>query len=153
MQQRYSLYDKFHETNTKQQKEILRRTEFLKELDGVDTETAEQLNSFLSKKIYFLDIFSPIHHVQMIRSMLTMRNQIKNACTLPKLKGLRGYGDLAEDEYGRVMIAKNMDLNENTDVPINKLVKPLLNSDVTITETIFCFFDRCKKILCFQTES
>ena len=54
---------------------------------------------------------------------------------MSKLKGLRGYGDLAEDESGRVMIAENMDLNENTDVPINKLVKPLLDSDVTITDT------------------
>ena len=51
VQQRLSLYDKFHQTNTKQKKEILRRTEFVKELDGVVTETAEQLNNFLSKSI------------------------------------------------------------------------------------------------------
>ena len=54
------LFDKIHECNTKQEKEILRRTS----LDGVVTETEEQLNSFLSKSIYVLDMLNTIHHYQ-----------------------------------------------------------------------------------------
>ena len=70
VQQRFSLFDKFHQYNTKQEKEMLRRTSLVKELDGIVTETEEQLNSFLSKSIYFLDMLSPIHHCQMIKTIL-----------------------------------------------------------------------------------
>ena len=45
--QRLSLYDNFHQSNTKQKKEFLRRTGQVKELAGVNSETAEQTNSFL----------------------------------------------------------------------------------------------------------
>ena len=98
------MYDKCHQGNTKQLKEILRRTEFVKELDGLVTETAEQLNSFLSKSLYFLDVLSPIHQIQMIRSMFAEKNRLKNEEIIKKVQGLSGYGKFTHDAYGRVAV-------------------------------------------------
>ena len=75
---RLSLYDEFHERNTKIAKEYLRRTGHILELDGVITETAEQLNFYLSNSIYFLDVCSPAVHLLLIRNMLAMRNNELN---------------------------------------------------------------------------
>ena len=74
----------------------------------------------------------------MIRSMLAITNHAKNTSILSKLKGLLGYGDLSEDEYGRAMVVKNVGWCENKDVPINEPVKYSLNSEITITETKCC---------------
>ena len=100
VQQRFSLFDKFHQYNTEQEKEMLRRTSMVKELDGVVTETEEQLNSFLSKSIYFLDMLSPIHHYQMIKNILAVRNKVKNRNILQSLEKI-GFGNFVDDEYGR----------------------------------------------------
>ena len=100
VQQRFSLFDKFHQYNTKQEKEMLRRTSLVKKLDGIVTETEEQLNSFLSKSIYFLDMLSPIHHCQMIKTILAVRNKVKNRKILQSLEKI-GFGNFVDDEYGR----------------------------------------------------
>ena len=103
VQQRFSLFDKFHEKNSKQPKEKLRRTSLVTELDGVCTESEEQLNSFVKKNIYFLDGLSPIHHVQMIKTILALRNKMKNQKVITKLQNL-GYTNFEDDEYGRIRI-------------------------------------------------
>ena len=74
----YALYDKFHQDNTKQPKEVLRRTDLVEELSGVNTETAEQVNAFLSKALNFLVCCTPLHHIQMIKFILAERNFRKN---------------------------------------------------------------------------
>ena len=79
---------------------MLRRTSLVKELDGIVTETEEQLNSFLSKSIYFLDMLSPIHHCQMIKTILAVRNKVKNRNILQSLEKI-GFGNFVDDEYGR----------------------------------------------------
>ena len=97
---RLSLYDKFHEGNTSQKKEYLRRTGYIQELDGVVTETAEQLNSFLSKSLYFLDCLSPATHLLMIKSLFALRNSSINA----KLIGSKS---MNFDVLGRMILVED----------------------------------------------
>ena len=78
VQQRYSLYDRFHEKNTSQRKEVLRSTKWVTELDAINTATAEQLNRSMSKDIYFLSTMTPLHHLQMMRSLQGNHNVLKN---------------------------------------------------------------------------
>jgi len=77
--QRLSLCDRFHEGNTKQKKEFLRKTGQIKELLEINTETAEQVNSFLSKSLSFIDCMSPVHHLLVVKSMLSLRNMEINS--------------------------------------------------------------------------
>ena len=103
--QRLSLYDKFHQNNTTQRKEFLRKTAYVRELDGVVTETAEQLNSFLSKSLYFLDGLSPIHHLLVIKALFSLRNAEINS----KIVGSKPH---TSDVLGRVMYIDQMSNNQ-----------------------------------------
>ena len=112
--QRLSMYDKFHERNTKQRKEILRRTKFVKQLDGVVTETAEQLNSFLSKSLYFLDCLSPVHHLIMIKFMLSIRNMNLNKKLVKNIGGANHDCDI----NGRILLSTKKQEGTGDDCPI-----------------------------------
>ena len=101
---RWSLYDKFHQGNSKDPTNVMRRTELIKELNGVVTETAEQLNNFISRKTYFLDSMSPIHHQLMLKLVLAERNNRRNEIVQKDIESLLQFGSLAQDEYGRLCI-------------------------------------------------
>lgn len=94
---RLSLCDRFHEGNTKQKREILRKTGQIKELLNINTETAEQVNSFLSKSLSFVDCMSPLHHLLVVNSMLYLRNMKLNLKILADREP-------NFDVYGRLMI-------------------------------------------------
>jgi len=113
--QRLSMYDKFHERNTKQRKEILRRTKFVKQLDGVVTETAEQLNSFLSKSLYFLDCLSPVHHLIMIKFMLSIRNMNLNKKLVKNIGGANHDCDI----NGKILLSTKKQEGTGDDCPIS----------------------------------
>ena len=71
----YSLYDRFHEKNTKKQKEILRRVKFVPELYGlINTASAEQIHRCIQRDLYYLDVMHPLHHIFLARNMIWHRN-------------------------------------------------------------------------------
>ena len=95
--QRLSLYDGFHQGNTKQPKEYVRRIGQIEELAGlINTETAEQVNSFLKDSLYFVDCMAPVHHVLMVKSMIGLRNMTINKKNL-------GNRVAKYDIYGRLV--------------------------------------------------
>ena len=103
--QRYSLYDRFHEKNTSQRKEILRSTKWVAELEAINTATAEQLNRSMSKDIYFLSTMTPLHHLQMMRSLQGNHNILKNEQFRGKLlKEFPGI-EYGFDMHGRLTLA------------------------------------------------
>jgi len=60
----YCLYDTFHERNTKNPKDILRRLGLVPELAGrINSQVAEQLFSIMKKNNYFMNMLSPSEHV------------------------------------------------------------------------------------------
>ena len=100
--QRYSLCDRFHERNTTQRKEFLRRTGLIKELVGVNTETAEQVNSYLEKSLTYLDCTSAVHHIVEVKAMLALRNIEIN-------KKILGSRELLFDACGRLVSRSTFD--------------------------------------------
>ena len=84
--QRLSLYDNFHKHNTSQRKEFLRRTSLVKELDGVVTETAEQLNSVLKPSLYSLTKLDPLHHIMVLKTIFALRNKEINVSIVNECK-------------------------------------------------------------------
>ena len=86
-----SLYDKFHEGNTKKKREeILRRVGHIPELNGIiNTQKVEQINSWMAKNIYFFDMMRPLHHLVISRSMILYKNAEINLARLKHAKFLK----------------------------------------------------------------
>lgn len=75
----YCLYDRFHEGNTKDPKDVLRRIKMVPELVGrINSQVAEQLFSTMKKNNYYLNMLSPSAHVFMMRNVIHIYNQRKN---------------------------------------------------------------------------
>ncbi|XP_066523457.1 uncharacterized protein [Hoplias malabaricus] len=75
----YVLYDKLHESNTKDQRDILRRINLVPELQGsLNSQIAEQLFGSMRKNNYFLNNMSPSTHVFLMRNIIHHRNTSVN---------------------------------------------------------------------------
>jgi len=85
----YCLYDTFHEGNTKDPKDILRRIKMVPELAGrINSQVAEQLFSTMKKNNYYMNMLSPSAHVFMMRNVIHNYNQRKNEKIKEELKKL-----------------------------------------------------------------
>ena len=74
----YALYDRFHESNTKDPRDSLRKGELVPELRGwVNSQCAEQLFSGMRKNNHFLNMMYPSTHVFLMRNILHIYNNNK----------------------------------------------------------------------------
>lgn len=71
----YALYDIFHERNTKDPRDTLRRIELVPELAGwVNSQCVEQLFANIKMNNYFMNCLTPSSHIFMMRSILHQHN-------------------------------------------------------------------------------
>ncbi|XP_024130826.1 uncharacterized protein LOC112148182 isoform X2 [Oryzias melastigma] len=77
--QRYVLYDKFHEADPDDPEEVLRSVNLVPEIPGsVNGPAAEQLFSDMRKNDDFLNIMAPSTHVFLMRNIIQHRNTESN---------------------------------------------------------------------------
>jgi len=135
----FSLYDPFHEGNTSQKREYLRRTRFIKELDGsINRETAEQMNRRVSKNLYFLNEMSPKHHLQFMRSILACHNIMKNNEFDQNLK--KRFGDMFSftfDPLGRRLVIPTNSPQQLSSFKKNAQVQRNIKVDDIIPSSFF----------------
>ncbi|CAI5670940.1 unnamed protein product [Oreochromis niloticus] len=75
----YVLYDRFHEGNTKDPKDILRRIQLVPELKGwLNSQVVEQFFANMRKNNYFLSNMSPSTHVFLMRNITHHYNTVTN---------------------------------------------------------------------------
>ena len=74
----YALFDSFHQDNSKDPKDLLRRVSFVPQLEGVNTEVAEQLNSKRNKDNYFTSMMSPHNNLFVHRLSVNFLNNSLN---------------------------------------------------------------------------
>ncbi|XP_038164881.1 uncharacterized protein LOC119799159 [Cyprinodon tularosa] len=87
----YALYDRFHEDNTKDKRDVLRKVELCPEICGwVNSQTAEQLFSGMRRNNHFLNMMTPSSHVFLMRNILHHYNCLKNAAVMDNLKKTLG---------------------------------------------------------------
>ena len=104
----FSLYDKLHQFNTKKQEEILRRVEFVPQLQGmINTQRSEQLHSVLSKMTYFLDFMKPQNHILMTKCLLLYRNYKINKNFIDSAKIKNKNCSVTLDQMGRAFFSGN----------------------------------------------
>lgn len=81
----YVLYDRFHEKNASDPKDILRRIQLVPELRGwLNSQVVEQFFAKMRKNNYFLNNMSPSTHVFMMRSIVHHHNTCTNTALLER---------------------------------------------------------------------
>uniref|UniRef100_A0A8C1VA99 SAP domain-containing protein n=1 Tax=Cyprinus carpio TaxID=7962 RepID=A0A8C1VA99_CYPCA len=120
----YALYDKFHESNSKDVRDSLRKIQLVPELAGsVNTQAAEQLFSGMRKNNYFLNMMSPTTHMFFVRNILHIQNEEKNKSMLKKIQKCHSKTtvNLQKDSLGRLVVDKENRGPERTRL---HLIKP-----------------------------
>lgn len=107
----YVLYDRFHEANTKDPQEVLRRINLVPELQGsLNSQVAEQLFSCMRKNNYFLNNMAPSTHIFLMRNIIHHRNNKTNAQLLEKQlqRGRESHRlqDITLDKSGQAVFGK-----------------------------------------------
>ncbi|XP_057203570.1 HMG domain-containing protein 3-like [Triplophysa rosa] len=113
----YTLYDGFHERNTKDAKDALRRIALVPELAGwVNSQCAEQLFSDMRKNNYFLNTLTPSEHIFMMRNMLHHYNTKCNNKTKTSIQKVVGRDvQLQLDHNGQIVIGTAAQIATETD--------------------------------------
>ncbi|KAL1250956.1 hypothetical protein QQF64_018752 [Cirrhinus molitorella] len=87
----YALNDKFHEENSKDKRDVLRKIGLVAQLAGkVNSQVAEQFFSKLKKNNYFLNMTLPSTHVFLMRSIIHHHNSQKNLRRLEAFRRVFG---------------------------------------------------------------
>lgn len=104
----YVLYDRFHECNTKDPKDVLRRVDLVPELSGwLNTQTAEQLFSGMRKNNYFMNMLTPSANIFLMRNIIHHYNQSQNESVKENLQKIVSPNDhLTLNDNGQVIVGK-----------------------------------------------
>ncbi|KAG9267226.1 hypothetical protein AMEX_G18045 [Astyanax mexicanus] len=107
----FALHDKFHESNTKDQRDVLRRINHVPELQGwLNSQVVEQLFGVMKKNNYFLNNMAPSTHVFMMRNIIHHRNIGTNQQLLDQQlhKGLKFHHmhTIALNEVGQAVLSE-----------------------------------------------
>lgn len=113
--QHYVLYDKFHQANTKDPRDMLRRIDVVPELQGsLNSQVAEQLFADLRKNNYFLNNMGPSAHIFLMRNIINHRNNLLNEELLKRQlrRGLKvQQQNITMSDLGQAVIGKCHILN------------------------------------------
>lgn len=109
----YALYDRFHEANSKDTRDILRKVELVPELCGwLNSQCAEQLFSGMRKNNHFLNMMTPSSHIFLMRNILHHYNSHKNSKIIDNMKRRLGMGiDIVLNSFGQTMLGMYYTLN------------------------------------------
>lgn len=102
----YALYDRFHEANSKDARDTLRKVELVPELCGwLNSQCAEQLFSGMRKNNHFLNMMTPSSHIFLMRNILHHNNIHKNSRTIENMKTRLGMGvDIVLNSNGQTVL-------------------------------------------------
>lgn len=85
--QHYALTDTFHEKNSRDPKDVLRRVGLVPQLAGrVNTQVVEQFFAQMRKTNYFLNMAEPSTNIFLLRNILHHRNVKMNNSTIKKIQ-------------------------------------------------------------------
>lgn len=101
----YALYDKFHEDNTKDDRDALRKLGLVPQLAGkVNSQVAEQLFARMKKNNYFLNMTLPSTHLFLMRNIIHHDNMNKNKLRLERIKKAFGGKDVAMNCHSQAVL-------------------------------------------------
>ncbi|XDV46888.1 hypothetical protein PO909_016692 [Leuciscus waleckii] len=99
----YALYDRFHENNTKDPRDVLRKLHIVPQLAGkVNSQVAEQLFSRMKKNNYFLNMALPSTHLFLMRNIIHHHNMYRNEQRLGNIK--RAFGNVTMNMHSQAVL-------------------------------------------------
>ncbi|XP_072567723.1 uncharacterized protein [Paramormyrops kingsleyae] len=130
------LYDRFHEGNTKDPKDILRRIQLVPELKGwLNSQVVEQFFASMRKNNYFLNNMSPSTHVFLMRNIIHHHNTVTNKKLLERQlrHGRLGQINISLSALGQAVVALQCSKpRETTETVLNQapsISEPLVPVD------------------------
>jgi hypothetical protein len=110
--ERYCLYDRFHEKDSNNPADVLRRLTICPQIHAnINSESHEQLHHILNKDNYFLNMMNSATHVFMKRLLVDLRNERKNHHELRRQQEAMQkhgvIGNVTLDTMGRMVITQN----------------------------------------------
>ncbi|XP_077096666.1 uncharacterized protein LOC143748537 [Siphateles boraxobius] len=109
----YCLCDVFHQSNSKDKRDVLRTIGLVPELAGkINSQCAEQLFSEVKRNNYFMNMIRPSAHIFLARNILHHRNLTWNRKKLEQFKKLfSGSPNLQLDSNGKVILGAEPEPN------------------------------------------
>ena len=106
----YILYDEWHKFNSTKSFELLRHVSLISNLQLLNTQASEQLNSRIGRDNYFLDRMCVVNHVFYLRLVIELQNELRNRESFFKLKkSCAGPGKVVKfDKYRRLYIGTSV---------------------------------------------
>ncbi|XP_052435978.1 uncharacterized protein LOC127975954 [Carassius gibelio] len=136
----YILSDRFHENNTKDSRDVLRKITIVPQLAGkINSQVAEQLFSKMRKNNYFLNMSQPSTHLFQMRTIIHHYNENKNNKVRTRL--MKTFGSkLVMNMHGQAVL-------ENSDISIDELVPTDIEMEhVTTTSMTVPTSSKCKPV-------
>ncbi|XP_056124415.1 uncharacterized protein LOC130102416 [Rhinichthys klamathensis goyatoka] len=126
----YVLSDRFHESNSKDSRDVLRKITIVPQLAGkINSQVAEQLFSKMRKNNYFLNMSQPSTHLFQMRTIIHHYNENKNNKVRTRL--MKTFGSkLVKNMHGQAVL-ENSDISTEEPVPID-----IEMEDTTLTSTM-----------------
>ncbi|XP_056109154.1 uncharacterized protein LOC130086936 [Rhinichthys klamathensis goyatoka] len=114
----YVLSDRFHESNSKDSRDVLRKITIVPQLAGkINSQVAEQLFSKMRKNNYFLNMSQPSTHLFQMRTIIHHYNENKNNKVRTRL--MKTFGSkLVKNMHGQAVL-ENSDISTEEPVPID----------------------------------
>lgn len=114
----YALYDRFHEDNTKDPRDVLRKLCTVPQLAGkVNSQVAEQLFSRMKKNNYFLNMALPSTHLFLMRNIIHHHNTYRNEQHLGNIK--RAFGnDVTMNRHSQAVLVNPVSPEKVSTVPM-----------------------------------
>ncbi|XP_026058982.1 uncharacterized protein LOC113043684 [Carassius auratus] len=123
----YALYDRFHEDNTKDPRDVLRKLRTVPQLAGkVNSQVAEQLFSRMKKNNYFLNMALPSTHLFLMRNIIHHHNTYRNEQRLGNIKKAFG-NDVTMNRHSQAVLVNPVSPEKVSTVSIGIDVPTELN--------------------------
>lgn len=91
----YALSDVFHESNSRDERDVLRKIRLVPELSGrINSQCAEQLFCGMKRNKYYMNLLSPTSHVFLYRNILHHTNASKKKEVVEQFKKLTAAQEL-----------------------------------------------------------
>uniref|UniRef100_A0A3B3BZI3 Uncharacterized LOC112141289 n=1 Tax=Oryzias melastigma TaxID=30732 RepID=A0A3B3BZI3_ORYME len=136
----FVLYDKFHQDNTKDPLDVLRRIDIVPELQGtLNSQVAEQLFACLRKNNYFLNNMGPSAHIFLMRNIIEHRNVNLNEKMIKRQlrRGVQQMKTMTQSPLGQVILGQETSHDtQSLAKETNPKTQCQVESDVATPETV-----------------
>lgn len=129
METPFCLFDWFHQDNTKNRNELLRRASLVREIASyINTQAAEQLHREKSRDIYWMNQLTPANHIFCFRLICTLKNDQINRAEINRHRHLLNNFTPSFNDLGQLIRSGcTAYAVDKKDTSVSVIIKPAAN--------------------------